>query len=46
MNYLGSNIHLINRNLDSFIGRAAHIAFVDNSALIKLAIYSFEDWFE
>lgn len=38
----------MSRSLDSMIGRAAHIAFIDNSALIKLSLYSFDelfDWF-
>jgi len=34
------------RGLDSMIGRAAHIAFLENQALIKLFIYSFEEIFE
>lgn len=34
-----------NRNFDNMIGRAAHIAFLDNQALVKLIIYSFEDLF-
>lgn len=28
------------------IGRAAHIAFLENSALIKLSVYSFDELFE
>jgi hypothetical protein len=28
------------------IGRAAHISFLENSALVKLITYSFEDIFD
>ena len=47
MNKLESIINYIqSRSLDTMIGRAAHIAFIDNSALIKLTIYSFDELFD
>ena len=48
MRVRGSKYHYLYSfsNLDNMIGRAAHISFLENHALIKLIIYSFEDLFE
>ncbi|CAD8069313.1 unnamed protein product [Paramecium primaurelia] len=43
---LDVNYELVGRSLDTMIGRAAHIAFIDNSALIKLSLYSFDEFFD
>lgn len=34
------------RQLETFIGRAGHIEFLENLALIKMFIYTFDDLFE
>ncbi|CAK76768.1 unnamed protein product (macronuclear) [Paramecium tetraurelia] len=43
---LDVNYELVGKSLDTMIGRAAHIAFIDNSALIKLSLYSFDELFD
>ncbi|CAD8092276.1 unnamed protein product [Paramecium sonneborni] len=43
---LDVNYEQVGKSLDTMIGRAAHIAFIDNSALIKLSIYSFDELFD
>ena len=35
----------IYRNLDTFIGRAAHILFLDNSHLMKMLLYRYPSFF-
>ncbi|CAD8167754.1 unnamed protein product [Paramecium pentaurelia] len=43
---LDVNYEQSGRSLDVMIGSAAHIAFLENSALIKLSVYSFDELFE
>jgi len=35
----------MNRNLDSMIGRAAHIKFLESQALMRMLVYRFSNFF-
>eukprot|EP01016_Furgasonia_blochmanni_P032969 TRINITY_DN3411_c0_g2_i1.p1 TRINITY_DN3411_c0_g2~~TRINITY_DN3411_c0_g2_i1.p1 ORF type:complete len:778 (-),score=192.07 TRINITY_DN3411_c0_g2_i1:19-2352(-) len=39
------NFKITEKSLDSLIGRAAHIQFLENQALIKMLIYKYEHFF-
>ena len=34
-----------NRKLDKFIGRAAHIEFIDNPHFVRMFIYNYDEYF-
>ena len=37
------NFKIQEKNIDTFIGRAAHIEFLENHSLIKTIVYRFSD---
>ena len=39
-------IYLFYRNIDNFIGRAAHIQFLESQALTRMLVYSFDNFFK
>lgn len=39
------NFHLPQKNLDTFIGRAAHIQVIENHFFIKILVSRFPEWF-
>ena len=39
------NFQIEGKNLDSFIGRTAHIQFLENQSLMKILLYAYEDLF-
>lgn len=44
--YLITNMFLLYRNIDSLIGRAAHIQFLECSALFRTIVYTFDSFFK
>ncbi|OII70888.1 uncharacterized protein cubi_00816 [Cryptosporidium ubiquitum] len=39
------NFHLPQKNLDTFIGRAAHIQVIENQLFVKILVSRFPEWF-
>lgn len=39
------NFHINAKNMDSMLGRTAHILFLDNSPLMKMLVYRYKAFF-
>lgn len=42
---LDVNFHITDKNMDSWIGRTAHIQFLDCQLLMKMMVYRYRDFF-